>query len=62
MKPTEPKSFVKLTGKDGFARAMHFDDIRLLEDIEEGGATVTLCDGTQFNVAESIKKILPALG
>ena len=55
------EDFVSFTGLDGAAKAVAMLGIRMLEDRSEGpGVTVTLVDGTQFDVVGSVESILLA--
>lgn len=55
--------FIRLTGLDGLERAVHAEDIRLLEDLEEGkGVKVSLCDGSWFSVVGSVESIFTEQG
>jgi hypothetical protein len=53
--------FMHFVGVDGRARLVAHEDVRLIEDLEDGsGMTITLCDGTQFDADGSVENILLA--
>ncbi len=58
------KKLFLFTGVDHRARAFAIDDVRLLQDADASGkdTTVTLVDGTQFDVVGSVKEILLGTG